>query len=153
MNKSNFWLIRHGETDWNAEKRLQGWRDVALNSKGVQQSYNLAQYLSSSQFSPRMDIIFSSDLSRAYQTAEIATRHWEIPIIQSPRLRERNYGIYEGEQLTITKGKRAGLANFDLRDPNAELKDGENLKVFYTRIKNAFEDIATEYQSKNIMVF
>lgn len=153
MNKSKFWLIRHGETAWNSEKRLQGWRDIELNELGIKQSQDLATHLMSDEFTANIDVIISSDLKRAYQTAEIATKHWGKDIIKLESLRERNYGIYEGHTLVINQGQRAGLADFDLRNPTAELKDGDNLDVFYSRIKNAFEDIAKEHMGKNIMVF
>lgn len=153
MNKSNFWLIRHGETDWNSHKRLQGWRDIELNELGIQQSKDLEKHLMSPKFTASIDVIISSDLKRAYQTAEIATQQWDKPITKLESLRERNYGIYEGHTLVINQGQRAGLPDFDLRDPTAPLQDGEALNVFYKRIKTAFEDIAVKNMGKNIMVF
>lgn len=153
MTTSKFWLIRHGETAWNSEMRLQGWRDIDLNEAGVLQAEHLARHLASDQFNVQIDVVISSDLARAYQTAEIATNHLKLPVIKTPTLRERNYGIYEGHKLIFNQGQRAGLPDFDLRDPHAPLEQGEQLSVFYDRIKLAFEELASAHKGQNIMVF
>lgn len=92
MQTTHFWLIRHGETDWNAEQRLQGWRDMPLNAVGKQQAQAIRRLLEAQQVA--FDAVLSSDLQRAIQTAEIALEgHSSTPLIQDPQLRERNYGI------------------------------------------------------------
>src|SRR5690606_12136170 len=93
---THFWLIRHGETDWNALRKLQGWRDIALNDAGIRQAQVLAQALQAKSFSHRIDTVYSSDLIRAYETARIATAHFGLPIQTSAGLRERSFGIMEG---------------------------------------------------------
>lgn len=153
MTTSKFWLIRHGETKWNSEMRLQGWRDIALNEAGILQAQHLARHLASDKFNVKIDAVISSDLARAYQTAELATEHLKLPVLKTPSLRERNYGIYEGHQLVFNQSQRAGLPEFDLRDPNAHLENGEKLSVFYDRIKLAFEELASAHQGQNVMVF
>lgn len=153
MRPSNFWLIRHGETQWNAERRLQGWRDIALNPAGIQQAEHLARHLASATFSERMDVIVSSDLSRAYQTATLATRHFGHPVVTTPTLRERNFGIYEGHPLTQLNNGRAGLPHFDLRCPHTPIEGGETLTEFSQRVQEAFEQLARDYAGNNIMVF
>lgn len=153
MTTTNFWLIRHGETQWNAEKRLQGWRDIPLNERGIAQAHHLARHLASDEFTAHIDAVVSSDLSRAHQTAMLATAHLDVPVITTPSLRERNYGIYEGHELTIVQGRRAGLADFDLRDPHAALENGETLNEFSDRIRDAFEQLAADHAGLNVMVF
>lgn len=153
MSTSNFWLIRHGETKWNAGMRLQGWRDIALNETGIEQARHLARHLSSSGFTERIDAVVSSDLSRAHETANIAAAHFGHPIVVTPTLRERNFGIYEGQPLVMQENGRAGLTDFDLRCPHTPLDQGETLTVFAQRVRDAFEALANEYMGRNVMVF
>lgn len=153
MSTSNFWLIRHGETKWNAGKRLQGWRDIALNETGIEQARHLAQHLSSANFTDPIDVIVSSDLSRAHETATIAAGHFGHPVVVNPSLRERNFGVYEGHTLVMQENGRAGLADFDLRCPHTPIDQGETLTQFAQRVQDAFEALAIEYPGRNIMVF
>src|SRR3546814_10221871 len=97
MHTTQFWLIRHGETQWNAERRLQGSLDIPLNTTGIEQAERLGPYLRSPLFDTRIDTVVSSDLGRAYDTALAAAGHFQLPIERNQRLRERCYGIYEGQ--------------------------------------------------------
>lgn len=133
--------------------QLQGWRDIALNEAGITQAEHLARHLSSSQFTERIDTIVSSDLSRAHDTAKIAARHFGHPVVVTPTLRERNFGIYEGRPLVMQENGRAGLSDFDLRCPHSAIEQGETLTDFAQRVHNAFESLASEYSGRNIMVF
>lgn len=85
-------VIRHGETAWNAEKRLQGHLDIALNDSGLRQAELLAQALRGEQ----IDAIFSSDLGRARQTAAPLAGFLGLGVGIEPDLRERCYGAFEG---------------------------------------------------------
>jgi probable phosphoglycerate mutase len=85
-------LIRHGETAWNAERRLQGHLDIALNAEGERQAAALARALANEP----LDAIFSSDLQRAWQTAHAVAAPRDMPIIVDPGLRERCFGAFEG---------------------------------------------------------
>ncbi|MGH8219693.1 MAG: histidine phosphatase family protein [Steroidobacteraceae bacterium] len=84
--------IRHGETEWNIEGREQGHLDSALTPRGIQQSRAVAERLRRGRFS----VLYSSDLGRAMQTAEIISSVTGIRIMRDVRLRERNMGIFEG---------------------------------------------------------
>ena len=85
-------LIRHGETEWNAQLRWQGHTDIPLNSNGVQQAESLAEELRSFA----LDVLFSSDLVRAYQTSKIISARLDLPIFTSDGLREVDVGAAEG---------------------------------------------------------
>ncbi|MDF2576559.1 MAG: putative phosphoglycerate mutase [Chlamydiales bacterium] len=91
-NGSEIYLIRHGQTDWNAQGRLQGHTDIPLNREGILQAQALRDRLQNIKFRSA----FSSDLTRALQTAEIVLNPYEIPIKQTPNLRERSLGSWEG---------------------------------------------------------
>lgn len=93
--KIQIYVFRHGETDWNAERRFQGHTDIPLNQKGEEQAKNLQKIMA--QFRP--ELILSSDLTRALQTAQIASHNMDIPIIKSDKLREALLGEAEGRKL------------------------------------------------------
>ncbi len=86
------YIIRHGETDWNVQKKLQGRSDTELNEYGIK----LAEITSEALKDIDFDIIYSSPLKRAYTTAEIMKRDRDIPLIKDDRLIEMCFGIYEG---------------------------------------------------------
>ena len=86
------YVIRHGETIWNAEGRLQGSMDIELNASGRQVAGELGEQLENVPF----DYIFSSPLIRAYETACLIRGHRNIPIIRDDRLREISFGVAEG---------------------------------------------------------
>ena len=88
-----FYLVRHGQTDWNVEKRIQGHSDIPLNDAGRAQAVQLQERLKPIAF----DHCFSSDLQRAIETARILTASRSLAIHVDPRLRERNFGIGEGK--------------------------------------------------------
>ncbi|MCL6625730.1 histidine phosphatase family protein [Alicyclobacillus shizuokensis] len=86
------WLVRHGETDWNLEQRVQGWLDIPLNANGRQQAEMLSHQLQGIPF----QALYSSDLTRALTTARILAKNVPLPIRTSPELRERGLGEAEG---------------------------------------------------------
>ena len=85
-------LIRHGETAWNAERRLQGHLDIDLNDEGRRQAQALANALAQERF----DVLAASDLARAAQTAKALGDVLNLPLYIDGRLRERCYGGFEG---------------------------------------------------------
>lgn len=85
-------LVRHGETDWNADGRLQGQTDRPLSEYGRRQARQLADELADEDFAA----IYASDLSRAHETAEIVGERLGLPVSLDPDLREKNWGTWEG---------------------------------------------------------
>jgi probable phosphoglycerate mutase len=85
-------LVRHGETDWNAEGRLQGHTDRPLNEHGRRQANELAERLAGEG----ADAIYASDLARARETAEIVGGRLGLPVVIDADLREKNWGNWEG---------------------------------------------------------
>ncbi len=85
-------LARHGETDWNSGRRVQGHTDIPLNAAGVTQARMLAEQLAGEP----LVAVFSSDLSRALDTATAAADVHGLAVRVDPRLREKNFGTWEG---------------------------------------------------------
>lgn len=85
-------LARHGETDWNAERRVQGHTDRPLNDRGHAQARELAEELAGE----RIDVVYASDLSRALETARAVGGPRGLRIVPRPELRERDFGTWEG---------------------------------------------------------
>jgi broad specificity phosphatase PhoE len=85
-------LVRHGETDWNAEGKLQGHTDRPLNDYGRRQAQALADRLAGQ----RIDAVYASDLARARETAEILGAKLGLTVVVDPDLREKNWGNWEG---------------------------------------------------------
>ncbi len=92
------WLIRHAQTVWNGEKRIQGQSDTPLSDKGVQQAVRLAERLGGVTF----DAVYASDSGRAVHTARLV--FGDRPIALEPRLREMSYGTLEGKTRTELVG-------------------------------------------------
>lgn len=93
------YIIRHGETAWNKEKRLQGQRDIMLNKEGVRLAEETAKGLKDVAF----DLVISSPLIRAKQTAELVMAGRSLPMITDKRIIELSFGDWEGECVTDSK--------------------------------------------------
>ena len=125
----DLWLIRHGETTWNAEKRIQGHMDSPLSELGTRQANALAKRL----FSKKFDAIYSSDSGRALQTAAIVFRG-QHPCLDE-RLREMHYSILEGRirtEFSVDEEKHYAAYK---RDPyNWRTPGGENWQDLFVRV-------------------
>ncbi|MDB5761872.1 MAG: histidine phosphatase family protein [Herminiimonas sp.] len=146
-------LVRHGETDWNVEKRLQGHLDIALNAEGERQAAALGQALSAEP----VDAIFASDLQRAMQTAQAIAAPRAMAIHIEPALRERCYGAFEG-LLYGDIGKRYpdAYAAWRAHDVDARFPAGrhqaETLREFFERAMGVITRLANAYGNRKIVV-
>ena len=144
-------LIRHGETAWNAERRLQGHIDIALNAEGERQAEALAGALADQCF----DAIYTSDLQRARQTAQAVGRVVGLPLIQEPGLRERCYGGFEGLLYSeIEQRFPAEFAAWQARDIDAVMPPGvrvaESFRQFYQRCIGTIGTIAVAHSGQTL---
>jgi probable phosphoglycerate mutase len=143
-------IVRHGETAWNAEHRVQGQLDVPLNATGQAQALAASRVLVRETF----DAIYSSDLSRAQQTAAPTADFFSMTLILEKDLRERHYGIFE--RLTYAEVRQKfpeDYARFEARDPEFAFRTGERLKDFYARSIAVLQRIAEAHRGKSILVF
>jgi probable phosphoglycerate mutase len=144
-------LIRHGETAWNAERRLQGHLDVPLNAEGRRQAAALGRALHSEPF----DAIIASDLLRARQTAEEIAAPRAMAVHIEPGLRERCYGAFEG-LLYADIGERypEAFAAWKARDIDARFPQGANmaetLREFAERAVGTITRIAREGKYRKV---
>jgi len=144
-------LIRHGETAWNAEKRLQGHLDIALNAEGECQAALLGEALAAEQ----VDHIVSSDLLRARQTAEAIARVRSARVEVDPGLRERCYGGFEGLLYSeIAARFPREFAAWQARDVDGVLPPGanrgESFRQFYERATGAIAAHAAAHPGRTI---
>lgn len=144
MKRTLTW-IRHGQSTWNAIGRWQGHTDVELSELGRQQSQALAARLKAFDF----DAIHASDLSRARTTGELALPERDITV--DPRLREINFGVYEGKTSEeLTEEERADVYGWWAEPYSRKLKGGESMECLNSRIQSWFDDLPQEC---NIAVF
>lgn len=129
------YIIRHGETDWNKEKRLQGRSDTELNAYGIELAQITAEALKDINF----DCIYSSPLKRAYKTAEIIRRHREIEIKTDERLKEISFGVMEGVPM---KERPESFQKFFTDPANYVAPNGgESYEELVARTKDFIEDV------------
>src|SRR5690606_27432824 len=116
-----------------------------LSAIGIKQAEQLRDYLQPASFTTSIDKVISSDLSRAFETAHIAAGHLGHPIETNQALRERCYGIYEGQDWSSLNAALADGNGINFRDPLQAIEKGEALHDFAGRISRAFEDLAQRY--------
>ncbi|MEO7852131.1 MAG: histidine phosphatase family protein [Rubrivivax sp.] len=123
-------VIRHGQTAWNADGRIQGHQDIALDALGLRQ----AEALASALHDEPLHAIYSSDLLRARATAQPLQRITGLPLLTETGLRERAFGRFEGLSFVeIEQRWPDAAARWRRRDPDFEPGGGESLRVFRQR--------------------
>src|SRR5947209_47465 len=131
-------LARHGETAWNRDGIWQGWADPPLNDTGRAQARELAEQLRAVPF----DAVYSSDLRRAHETAELVAEPHGVPVVVDPELRE------------IDVGSWSGLTQDEIREqfPDGKRRDGETHEQHAARVRGAIERIARENVGRRVLV-
>lgn len=147
---TKFCLVRHGETAWNVEGRLQGQLDVPLNELGRAQARALAARLAAQRF----DALYSSDLSRTIETAEAVAALLGLRVEPAADLRERFFGAFQG--LTRAEAEARfplDYTRFAARDPDHRFPgDAESLRGFSTRVASALDDLADRRRGATLLV-
>jgi probable phosphoglycerate mutase len=144
-------LVRHGETAWNAERRIQGQLDVPLSALGLAQARAVANALAAEAFAA----VYTSDLARAAQTAEAAADRLGLPLRRQTCLRERHYGVLQG--LTYAEfGQRhpEAHARFRAREEDFALPGGgESLRAFAARVQACLDRIVAAHPGHQVLIF
>ena len=151
MKITRFCLVRHGETDWNVARRLQGHTDIPLNQHGIVQAMQMAKALKAIDL--QFDVLYSSDLQRAANTAVAIEERFGTKAIIDQQLRERHLGALQG--LTTEEGphlKPDLWAIHMSRNLDHSLEGGESIKQFAIRIHTALENIRIQHAGKTILL-
>ncbi|KAF1029599.1 MAG: Phosphoserine phosphatase 1 [Burkholderia plantarii] len=154
MTTTQILFIRHGETDWNRVKRIQGHIDIPLAQTGVAQAQQLAARLADeARDGLRLDAIYSSNLQRARQTAEPIAARLDLPVVLNEGVRERNYGAFQGHDSTqIAEQFPDAYAHWQTRDPGFEPPGGESQRALYHRVWHAIDAIAAAHAGGRIAI-
>lgn len=151
VSTTRFCLVRHGETDWNIERRLQGQIDITLNDTGRRQADRLSRALA--QADTRFSALYVSDLARARQTAEAIAHRTGLQVVATPRLRERHFGFFQGMTYAEAEIRMPeAYRQFKSRDPGYVPGSGESLDVFSRRVREVLDDIARRHPGESVLL-
>jgi len=147
MEVTRIIAIRHGETAWNAESRLQGQLDIPLNALGRRQAAALAGALRDEGLSA----VVASDLGRAWHTAQALAGPLGLPLVADPGLRERGFGLLEGHTYSQIDANWPDEARrWRSREPDFAPTGAESLRTFYARSVAAAERWAAAHAGRTI---
>lgn len=154
MKLKNIYVIRHAETDWNRDLRFQGQTDIQLNEAGREQAQKLRPIMQQLQ----VESVYSSSLSRAFETAEIATQELKISIQKDDRLRETHLGDAEGlthDEIVAKFGEHSLVKwrSYEERLLDFHFVNGESKRQMMIRARHAFLDIAQNSNRNTIAIF
>ncbi|MBK9603758.1 MAG: alpha-ribazole phosphatase [Anaerolineales bacterium] len=142
-------LTRHGQTDWNIAGRYQGQSDTPLNETGLRQAEQIAKRLSSET----IHAIYSSDLSRAANTAQSIADFHSLEIKKDSRWRELSFGDWEGMTYQEMSAHSPELFEAWMKDPlTISTPNGETLAQLAERVKAAFDEIKEEHADQTVLV-
>ncbi|MFN4218603.1 MAG: histidine phosphatase family protein [Candidatus Bipolaricaulia bacterium] len=147
--KTRVFLVRHGETDWNAQLRVMGQLDIPLNERGRAQARRTAELLAHAEFAA----IYASDLVRAVETAQIIAAPHRLDVITVPELREARYGLWEG--LTREEVLKKFPHEYEMRRTNPENfrpSGGESRRELYERASQIFSELVARHPQQQILV-
>ncbi len=141
--------IRHGETTWNVDTRIQGQLDIGLNETGRWQAGRLAQALAGEPITA----IYASDLGRAFETAEHVSRATGVPVTPEPGLRERHFGEFQGRTFAdIETALPEQAMRWRTRDPDFAPSGGESLKQLRERVVSTAQTLAAQHPGELIVM-
>jgi len=142
-------LVRHGETEWNAARRIQGQIDIGLNETGLRQAEAAGRWLKMAGIMA----LYSSDLKRARTTAEAIGQALGLVPVLVPEMRERRYGTFEGLTYDEAKVKYPeGYAAFEGRNADYSFENGESLHAMFERVTSRLKKIAAAHAGQNVVV-
>lgn len=149
MNKTEFIVVRHGETAWNAAGIIQGHLDSPLNEEGLAQAIMVGERLGRESF----DAFYCSDLGRAQQTAQPLADRCARPPILTPALRERHLGVFQGltgEQCAAQFPE--DYRRFHERDPDHVVPRGESIRQVKQRASGFLMALATKHAGQRVVI-
>ncbi len=149
MQTSRLIAIRHGETSWNVDTRIQGQLDIELNETGRWQAQQVALALRDEG----IDAIYASDLSRAFQTAQAIGAVVGLPAVPTPELRERHFGHFQTRTWTeIEQNWPQDAQLWRTRVPDWAPEGGESLQVLRERVGRIVDELAARHVGEHIVL-
>jgi alpha-ribazole phosphatase len=143
------YLVRHGETQWNRDARIQGQLDIPLNEEGIKQARLLAKRF----VKVDLDAIYASDLSRAINTAEIVAGVKGLSVEAAPQFREIDFGLWQGMTWQeIDKEYPESRRQMEISPETAHPPKGESWSDVADRVFKGLDDIAGKWPEGNVMV-
>ena len=138
----NLYVVRHGETIWNVEHKVQGITDIPLTEKGMKEAEELQELISTLN----IDVVISSPLIRARETAKILV-DFKLPINTDDRIKERDWGMNEGALIDA-------VDRWDCWDVvlNTKVQNIECIQDFMYRVSNFIEEIKIKHKDKNVLI-
>ncbi len=148
--KTTIYLTRHGQTQWNLEKRLQGRENSPLTKEGVSRAEELAKRIEGLE----IDAIYTSPIERAKKTAEIIRGKQQMPLIEVDGLMEMSFGAYEGELIETLKSTDSNWNIEEIMKGNTEMcaPGGEDLTSLRARVGTAMQTIIQENRGKKVLI-
>ena len=136
-------LVRHGETEENAQDVLQGWLPGHLSKKGKEQSEKVANLLKSAKF----DIVYTSDLKRCVDTTKIIVKNHKIKVIKEKLLRERNFGEFNNKKRYLWNLYKLSV-DYYTNKPN----NGESFSDVWERLNKFYKLLLKKYSNETILI-
>ncbi len=142
-------IVRHGETVWNREGRIQGHTDVGLSEKGIEQARKLAHRLGPVRF----DAAYASDLCRASDTASVILQDRDVPLHPTPGLREYHKGVFEGlTDAELRARYSAEYPGYVAKDLDYAPEGGESTRQVSARMTSAISEIKERHLDGTVLV-
>lgn len=137
------YFVRHGQTDWNVQSRIQGQSDIPLNQRGIAQAKALVAQLKTLA----IDCIITSPLQRTKQTAALLNETLQVPILEEEGLKERDFGEFEG----VLKSEMDFDAAFDY-EQDRHYESCENIRDFYERIYTCLDELKKKMAGQSVLL-
>jgi 2,3-bisphosphoglycerate-dependent phosphoglycerate mutase len=150
MDATRIIAIRHGETPWKVDTRIQGQRDIPLNDTGRWQAERLARALAAHE---PIDMVYTSDLLRAWETARAVSESTGAPMVADEGLRERGFGVFQGKtfaEIEATLPEESLL--WRKRDPFWAPEGGESLTAMRRRVVETLHTLASRHTGEQIVL-
>ena len=142
-------LVRHGQTAWTPVNRIQGWLDIKLNEQGLRQAKRIAKELKRK----KLKAIYSSELSRAYETAKIIARPHKLKVKKDINLNELNQGKWQGLLVKETRRKYKELYRRWEEEPlSVRPPGGESISDLYERALHVLREITKKYPKGKVVI-
>lgn len=141
-------LVRHGQTEWNAQRRYQGQSDVPLSALGRRQAARLAERLAGEE----IDAVYASDLGRAFETAQMIVENTGLEVVPEPRLRELKFGVMEGLTFEEAQARYPEMIAAWLDDFNRPPQGAETIDVFNARCVALLEELQGKHDEQVVLL-